>query len=137
MGAAPNYTSDNVVEANDIHHVMRDLVDSAGIYSLGIETGTVYRANYVHDIRRVTGVSGGPVAGIYFDEGSRDIHVERNVVRDVPMVLHFNQCTHAEQTWTDNYFEGPKEPKPAVAGSAGEEESVIRNAGPEKAYQVQ
>ncbi len=128
-GREPNYTRDNLIEANDVHDVMRDVVDAAGIYSLGIETGTVYLANYVHDIHRVK-IAGGPSCGFYFDEGSRDIHVERNVVRNVPKILNFNQCKEKEMTWKDNYLtaadnQGAQNP---------EIEGIIHDAGPQAPY---
>ena len=61
-GRFPNHTAHNLIEANHIHHVMRDLADAAGIYSLGPQEGTVYRENWIHDVVRPAGAIGAPVA---------------------------------------------------------------------------
>jgi hypothetical protein len=128
-GRTPNFTGDNLIEANDIYDVMRYVVDGAGIYSLGIETGTVYRANYVHSIHRVD-IAGGPAAAYYFDEGSRDIHLERNVARDTTKILHYNHCKKQEMTWQDNYL------TPIAPGAAEDPAllEVIKNAGPDASF---
>jgi hypothetical protein len=127
-GRAANYTADNLIEANDVHDVMRDVVDAAGIYNLGIDHGTVYRGNYVHSVHRVK-LAGGPAAGLYFDEGSRDIHCENNLIRDVSKVLNFNQCKRQDMTWTNNYFSAKDE-----AAAPDEVKKIIDNAGPETQY---
>jgi hypothetical protein len=74
---------DNIVEFNHIHHIgaCSDgsgpfLSDMGGIYTLGVQPGTVIRSNVFHDIAAST--YGG--WGIYFDEGSTHILAEHNVV---------------------------------------------------------
>lgn len=105
-GRSPNHTDHNVIEGNHIHHVMRDLADAAGIYSLGPQTGCVYRENYIHDIRRADGAVGAPVDGLFFDQGSQHIHVERNVIRRCDhAAFRFNQCKKQDMTWKDNDFD--------------------------------
>jgi len=73
----------NVVEFNNVHHIgVRSngdgpiLSDMAGIYTLGMQPGTVIRNNIFHDIAGLR--YGG--WGIYFDEGSTDIVAENNLV---------------------------------------------------------
>jgi hypothetical protein len=73
----------NVIEHNHIHHVGRPsdepepiLSDMGGLYSLGIQPGTVVRNNRFHDIAAIK--YGG--WGIYFDEGTTDAVAENNVV---------------------------------------------------------
>jgi len=74
---------DNVIERNHVHHigVLSDgdgpiLSDMGGIYTLGIQPGTLVRSNVFHDIAGVR--YGG--WGIYFDEGSTHIVAENNIV---------------------------------------------------------
>ena len=46
----PSEAHHNTIEYNKVHHVGNgDLTDLAGIYLLGISTGTVVRHNHVHD----------------------------------------------------------------------------------------
>jgi hypothetical protein len=73
----------NVVEYNHVHHIgVRSdgdgpiLSDMGGIYTLGIQPGTVIRFNIFHDIAGYR--YGG--WGIYFDEGSTNIVAEYNIV---------------------------------------------------------
>lgn len=82
-GYGPSAAKGNIVEFNDVHHIgVRSngdgpiLSDMAGIYTLGIQPGTVIRKNIFHDIGAVR--YGG--WGIYFDEGSTDILAEDNLV---------------------------------------------------------
>jgi hypothetical protein len=122
-GRWPNFTHHNVVEGNHIHHVMRDLADAAGIYSLGPQEGTVYRGNYIHDIVRADGAIGAPVDGLFFDQGSRHIRVERNVIRRVDNApARFNQCRQADQTWGENDFDTGDAPVRLTG--------VVESAGP-------
>lgn len=73
----------NVVEHNHVHHIGKPshepepiLSDMAGIYTLGVQPGTVIRGNRFHDIA-ATKYGGW---GIYFDEGTSDVVAENNVV---------------------------------------------------------
>jgi len=67
----------NIVEHNHIHDIgLRMLTDMGGIYTLGVSTGTRLRFNLIHDVYSRT--YGG--WGIYLDEGSENILVEKNIV---------------------------------------------------------
>lgn len=73
----------NIVEFNHVHHIGKKsdgdgpiLSDMGGIYTLGIQHGTVIRNNLWHDIAGLR--YGG--WGIYFDEGSTGIIAENNIV---------------------------------------------------------
>jgi len=68
---------DNRIEFNHLHDIGRGLLsDMGGIYTLGIQKGTVERNNLIHDVS--CSVYGG--WGVYPDEGSSDILIESNVV---------------------------------------------------------
>lgn len=82
-GYGPSAAEGNIIENNHVHHigVLSNgdgpiLSDMAGIYTLGVQPGTVIRRNIFHDIAAVR--YGG--WGIYFDEGSTDILAEDNLV---------------------------------------------------------
>lgn len=73
----------NIIEFNHVHNIgVRSngdgpiLSDMGGIYTLGVQPGTVIRYNLFHDIAGFR--YGG--WGIYLDEGSTDILVENNIV---------------------------------------------------------
>ncbi len=76
---ATNCMRDNIVHANHIHHVATRMCDTAGIYTLSCQPGTVISENYIHDIHM------SPYAHdpnhwfyIYLDEGSSYITVRDN-----------------------------------------------------------
>lgn len=77
-GFGENVSRDNRVEYNNIHHlaIRAGLSDLGGIYTLGIQPGTVIRGNHIHDIEN--SAYGGQ--GIYLDEGSSFMLVEQNLV---------------------------------------------------------
>lgn len=77
---AANRTHHNTIEYNHVHHVVRGVLsDAGGIYTLGVQTGTVIRNNVFHDIWPYMG-NPAMAWGIYFDQGSRGMLVENNLV---------------------------------------------------------
>ncbi|MCX7924345.1 MAG: right-handed parallel beta-helix repeat-containing protein [Fimbriimonadales bacterium] len=82
-GYGQSLAGGNLVEFNHVHHIgVRSngdgpiLSDMGGIYTLGIQQGTLIRNNLWHDIAGYR--YGG--WGIYFDEGSSGIVAENNLV---------------------------------------------------------
>ena len=97
-GYQRNPTQGNVIESNHIHHLgLRSdggepiLNDKGGIYTLGIQPGTKICSNVIHHIDSFN--YGG--WGIYLDEGSSQIVVEKNLVyetRDGGFHLHYGKA---------------------------------------------
>lgn len=126
----PNYSDHNLIEYNHVHHVIRDLTDSGGIYSLGILTGTIYRGNYVHDIKMSKEVKGFAVNGIMLDENSHGITLVNNIVRRTPAgALRFNGNKKEDHVWIDNHFECTTS---LLAGKICDK--IVRQARLERAY---
>lgn len=82
---------DNLIEANHIHDIGHALLsDMGGIYTLGVQPGTVLRRNLIHDVRSAH--YGGWC--IYPDEGSSHILIEHNVCYDAdrqPFHQHYGR----------------------------------------------
>lgn len=74
----PTPCSGNLVEGNHIHHVMQMLSDGGGIYTLGLQPGTVLRDNLIHDVPLNTGRAESN--GMFLDEGSSGFLIEKNLI---------------------------------------------------------
>ncbi len=73
--------SNNIIEYNEVHHVMQELNDGAAIYLVGKQPGTIVRNNICHDIVKTNKhLTDWGIVGIYLDMGSKDIQVKNNVV---------------------------------------------------------
>ena len=79
----PTTARNNRIEFNHIHHVMQELTDGGGIYTLSNQPGTVIRGNHIHH-------ANGSPGGIYLDEGSGFIEVTGNLVYGVRRAMNFN-----------------------------------------------
>ncbi|MCC7204003.1 MAG: right-handed parallel beta-helix repeat-containing protein [Phycisphaeraceae bacterium] len=78
-GYGPSVTCNNLIEKNRIYNIGLGLLsDMGGIYTLGVQPGTVIRGNLIHDVQKAN--YGG--WGIYLDEGSSHILVENNIAYD-------------------------------------------------------
>ena len=96
-------TRNNIIEFNHIHNIgllsNGDgplLDDKGGIYTLGVQPGTVIRGNIIHDIDSYN--YGG--WGIYLDEGSSHILVENNLVystRDGGFHQHYGRDNYVSK----------------------------------------
>jgi hypothetical protein len=120
----PTPAKNNRIEMNDIHHVMLQMHDGGGIYTLGNMPNTIIRGNHVHN-------NVGEPGGIYLDEGSGQIQVTRNIVYGVKKPMNYNndaQNRRATCKEHDNFFGGETMPDGAVR-------DIVKSAGLEPAYQ--
>ena len=79
----------NRIEHNLIHDIGAGILsDMGGIYTLGVQPGTIVRGNHLHHIWSHD--YGG--WGVYLDEGSSHLLIEHNLVHDTkhaPFNIHF------------------------------------------------
>jgi parallel beta-helix repeat protein len=90
-GYALNLARGNVIEFNHVHHLGKGwLNDMGGIYTLGVQPGTIIRNNVFHDI--TVHAYGG--WGIYLDQGSSEMLIRDNLaynVDDGGFDIHFGR----------------------------------------------
>lgn len=79
-GFGPSTAIKNVVEDNYLHDIGQGMLNDLGaIYTLGRTEGTQIRGNRIEDVKAFR-KSAASAWGIYLDEGSSDVLVEKNVV---------------------------------------------------------
>ncbi|MFE2491836.1 RICIN domain-containing protein [Streptomyces mirabilis] len=117
--SAANAEGNNSVSFNRIGNVMNRLCDSAGIYHLSNDPGTVFNGNYIHDVIRGPAACGSPVHGIYLDEGSNNMTLSNNVLSRTDGFINQNR-NGSNVTLTNNTTSG---------------DTVIKASGLESAYQ--
>ncbi len=70
------HTHDNVIELNEIHHVMEMMADGNAIYIRGAGGGNVIRRNYIHDLVAPTKMQ----CAIRTDGGQEDTLISENLI---------------------------------------------------------
>ncbi len=82
-GYTNNPTNNSQIKNNLIYNIGNGwLSDMGGIYTLGIQPDTVISGNIIHNVGCYEGSTGYGGWGIYLDEGSSNITVEKNLVYD-------------------------------------------------------
>ena len=119
-----------LVAYNHIYDVMERLYDSGAVYTLGFQPGTVIRGNLLHGVKR-SGYAFGQAGnnGIFFDEGSKEMLLEDNVIYDIAdQPIRYNRNQKDWHLWRGNTFNiTPDDPKfPS---------KIAENAGLETDYQ--
>jgi hypothetical protein len=140
----------NVIKDNHIHHIMQTLSDGGGIYTLGLQPGTVLRRNAIHHVLRNAGRA--PSNGMFLDQGTMDLVLEENifwaidttpirwhwtytnivrnntfVLREGQRIAHYNRAQAEDITYLDN--RAPNESDWSVETDEIAQ-SIMRNAGP-------
>jgi hypothetical protein len=99
-GYAPSDTSNVLVQGNYIHDTGRHILcDQGGIYTLGIQPGTVITNNVIKNVFSYAQY----MWGIYLDEGSSQIVISNNVVYNTGWASLF-QHYGANNTIINNVF---------------------------------
>ncbi|WP_328431851.1 RICIN domain-containing protein [Streptomyces sp. NBC_00453] len=117
--SAANAEGNNSISYNRIGNVMNRLCDSAGIYHLSNDPGTVINGNYIHDAIRGPAACGNAVHGVYLDEGSDNMTLSNNVLSHTDGFINQNR-NGSNVTLTNNTTSG---------------DTVIKASGLESAYQ--
>jgi hypothetical protein len=81
---------DNVIRYNFIDRVLSELCDGGAIYTLSSQPGTTIYGNLIQNISKSPWAGIYPVIGIYLDEGSNQITIFDNIIRDVEWPYHDN-----------------------------------------------
>ncbi|MFT3857450.1 MAG: right-handed parallel beta-helix repeat-containing protein [Aquabacterium sp.] len=93
-GYGTSYARNNLIARNFLYNIMQGaLGDGAGIYTLGVSTGTRIVGNVIKNVTAF-GRYGGGAWGLYNDEGSTDIVMDSNIVVNTDnggYVMHYGQ----------------------------------------------
>jgi len=104
-GYAESVSKNNIIEKNHIHNLGKGLLsDMGGIYTLGVQPGTVIRGNLIHDIEAYA--YGG--WAIYADEGTSHVIIENNICFNTSSAC-FNQHYGRENIVRNNILAFGKE----------------------------
>ena len=80
---------ENMILNNHIHHIMQTLSDGGGIYSLGLQPGSLIQGNLIHDVS--VNVGRAESNGMFLDEGTKDILIKDNIIYNIaksPLRFH-------------------------------------------------
>jgi parallel beta-helix repeat protein len=112
-GYSASCASNIVVQGNYIHDTGRHILcDQGGIYSLGVQPGTIITGNVIKNVFSYAML----MWGIYLDEGSSQIVVSNNVVYNTGWASVF-QHYGANNTIINNVFARASFIQPPIAGA--------------------
>lgn len=101
----PSSQQNTRVEYNQICNVLNDVVDGGGIYTLGVQPGTIFRGNLIYEVHRSDFGHGAPNNGFFLDEGSKGYTLEGNIVFATSgKPVRHNKNEPAWHTWKNNVF---------------------------------
>jgi hypothetical protein len=75
----------NMVESNELHHVMELLGDGNAVYVSGCGAGNTIRRNYIHDIEEL-----GAISALRTDDKQNDTYFYENIIMNCvcPAIVH-------------------------------------------------
>lgn len=80
--STPTTLKDTVVKDNLIHGTKKVFHDGGSLYNLSANPGAVFSGNYIYDNQHTV--------GLYLDEGSRYVTMQKNVVQDSGVFIFTN-----------------------------------------------
>lgn len=106
-GEEPTSHAKTIVEFNRVYDVMKKVADGGCIYTLGYQPGTIIRNNLLYDAHRSTNTFGGaPNNGIFFDQGSKGLLIENNIIFNCSGgAIRFNQTNEGNLLWKKNFYD--------------------------------
>ncbi len=87
--AEPTPCKENNISFNHIHNVVEIMSDGGGIYTLGLQTGTVIRGNIIHEVPLQPGISSN--VGLFLDQATTGVLWDQNAVFSIvrpPVKVH-------------------------------------------------
>jgi len=93
-----NGMRDNLVRKNNIHHVMQLHDDGGAIYTLSTQPGTKIYENWIHDYGKSQWADNFPVNGIFLDNNSAYMLVEKNVFSNLTNVDRIKEQYNPQST---------------------------------------
>jgi hypothetical protein len=120
----PTPNEQTMVIDNHLHHVMQVLSDGGGIYSLGLQPGSVLRGNLIHDVP--ANVGRAESNGMFLDQGTGQFVIEQNVIFNIdrsPLRFHKGWVN----TVRDNHLETREGVPPVRYNDTREERITLEN----------
>ena len=107
FSGAATACKNNLIAQNEFYQVQQALSDTAAVYLLGSQPGTVVQNNKIHDLPSLvygsfTGTGG---IGMYIDEGGSSITLQNNWVYRVTWAFLLHMCQN--NTLQNNVFVDP------------------------------
>ncbi|GAA4903702.1 right-handed parallel beta-helix repeat-containing protein [Ferrimonas pelagia] len=94
------------VNHNHISHMVQQVNDGGGLYTLGYQPGTLIFNNVIHDIHLGITHHGVANRGVFFDEGSKGYYVKDNILFDTLNDYVYNQSRQDYMIWGDGNLAG-------------------------------
>jgi hypothetical protein len=116
----------NLVRYNDVHDVVELMDDGACLYTLSRQDETLIFENHFHELIRSPWAGHHPHYSLYFDQGSKNITAENNV-------LHHNSRDYYDGTIYLQTFANGTE-NITLINNATRDPRIIAHAGPQPPY---
>lgn len=138
----PTILGNNMVRYNNLHHFGQYQDDGAAIYSLSSSPGSQYSYNYVHDgvedewTEKYAWEPTPILAGLYLDNGSASVMLEKNVVRNVILGFFASNQPNHDNIYQNNWYSGNTRIKMADTNTFKENTPVSGDEWPSEALDI-